>query len=128
MSILVLQNPDALELFIAGHVDVLPPCPFCGEDVLMRSEQNDTSRLFKATIFCTNRDCSANVWLVDYTREEAQRKVFALWARRAPLPTREYHLDSIMEQASAWRARLHQSKPIVPQDGGGKPEHPGTQA
>lgn len=71
--------PDELELRIAATT-ALAPCPFCGRHPLMVTEQNETSGLYVAKVFCS--DCCVSMSRCMETRGAAQEKVTGRWSKR----------------------------------------------
>lgn len=74
-------EPDARDLYIAGHV-CLKPCPFCGSNPLAMGERNPQSKLFGYRIQCPNFRCNGNVFTCEETREGARDRAIQNWERR----------------------------------------------
>lgn len=74
-------QPDAAELHIASHKGSTSACPFCGEYPLLTTDQNETTGLYVARMFCSECNCSMHSCMP--TREAAQQNVIQRWAKRA---------------------------------------------
>lgn len=78
--------PDALEMRIATHVNVVRPCPFCGRHPLMHSYVNEMAErtLYQSRLQCSF-PCMAEMMENMPSRAEAQQAVIDKWNGRADL-------------------------------------------
>ena len=74
-------QPDDTELNIAMTNGSTQACPFCGGYPLLTSDQNETSGLYVAKLFCP--DCYVSMHSCMPTREAAQQNVIERWSRRS---------------------------------------------
>ncbi|MBB6158500.1 hypothetical protein HDC30_005758 [Pseudomonas sp. JAI115] len=80
--------PDALELRIATHPEVLLPCPFCGRAPLLVSATHARRRpgpsRYQVKLFCVEHCPAQFVLHHQPNREAAQRALIAQWNLRVP--------------------------------------------
>lgn len=86
MGDLVRLAPDDEELLIAATRGIISPCPFCGSDPLLFTQQNTTTGLFVARVFCLDVHCGAALTCCMRERSAAQQGARTAWNRRI-LPT-----------------------------------------
>lgn len=78
-------EPDDLDLHIAGHVNVLKACPFCGDHPIVHSYVNHEPEfgrepVYRSVVSCT--DCMATVGYNATTQKEAREQAIILWQNR----------------------------------------------
>jgi hypothetical protein len=79
VSKLVQCEPDEVDLFHASHAS-LPTCPFCGGQAMTMAQQNDMTKNYVASVFCTR--CEARVFYTGKDRWIARNKAIEKWAKR----------------------------------------------
>jgi hypothetical protein len=65
-------EPNALELKIAGCRGLLKPCPFCGSEPMLYSDENESTGIWGARVECMDFQCMGSVFANSMNREKSQ--------------------------------------------------------